>query len=339
MRVYTMEANLAPQDEEIPENEVDNPEHEDVEPAGLPARPSITVGRLISPIFEQYNDCFQDAMSQVAESVYAVTQNTVLQATKALSELASEAIQRREDEIRRYVQQIVDTIQPLREFFDRLEEYHIAEAEALEVLRRYRWLPFRTMPMTFMIRIINVSRQPGNKTGAINKLYATYFLANDCKNLVEMVENWADNPLFAPRMRIFRDCVKAVREAKGKYNAANVVLPALIAQIDGILTDFGARKGVPNPGARDGRGDNQPEGDFAKWLQQHTQDGYYADLGNDLLLNCLFHLTRRRRDRKPIEPPYRYNRHKVLHGQYIHYGKMPDLLRTFLVLDYLEQFQ
>lgn len=216
-----------------------------------------------------------------------------------------------------------------REISEFIDKYPQLEAEALDVLKKYHWIPFSTMPDEFLYELILLSRAPGNRTKPINLMYINYFLSNNAANLVEMVDSWRDNPLFLPRMKILRDCVAVTRMSGARLNAANVVLPTLVAQVDGILTDLGQRNGVSLPGKRGVQ--------FNSWLTEVTKDEYFAERMNDFILQVLFHPTQNGEKEIPI--PYRYNRHKVLHGQHLRYGTLPDLLRTFLVLDYLAQIQ
>lgn len=230
----------------------------------------------------------------------------------------------------RFNQAMIEAFDPYKLILERLEEFTKRfpqlEEEAIKVLNRYHWLPFQDMSTAFVVKLVELSRQPGNNSRKVNHMFVAHFLSNDCLSLVAMTESWKRNPLFIPRMKILRDCVQVVRRADRGYNPANVVLPTLIAQIDGILTELGRHKGEPFPSAR--------SADFTRWLRRHTQEEYFADANNQFILQVLFRQTRNSKGQE-VKIPYRYNRHKVLHGQHLHYGTLPDLIRTFLVLDYL----
>lgn len=38
---------------------------------------------------------------------------------------------------------------------------------------------------------------------------------------------------------------------------------------------------------------------------------------------------------KPLEAPFTFSRHKILHGGYVKYGRIDNTIRAFLVLDFL----
>lgn len=217
-----------------------------------------------------------------------------------------------------YVRPIVDIAIYLKEFEER---YKIAEAEAIKVLRKYKWIIAPSMPVSFLAEVIELAGQSGNRRGKINKLFIDYFSENNFAELEELVESWSDRPLFKPRMKIFRDCVNVLKCSDGTFNASNLVLPTLIAQIDGILTEYTKSNAIY-------RNDN-------KWKEQfrlHATKPYMADVANALLLDYLF---QKAVAGKPLEVPFTFNRHKVLHGEYIQYGRMEHSIRAFLVLDFL----
>ena len=59
------------------------------------------------------------------------------------------------------------------------------------------------------------------------------------------------------------------------------------------------------------------------------------DLANDIFLNILF---QRSQKGKPLATPFSFNRHKIIHGESIKYGRKDYLIRAFMVLDLLAHF-
>lgn len=225
-------------------------------------------------------------------------------------------------------EQIASTTQPFLEILRALEEeYEIAEAEAAEVLRRYKWFISPSMPASFVFKVVRQGRQEGNQRGAINQLFVEYFSANDYEELTRLVFDWETHNLFEKRMKIFRDCVSTLKYANGLYNPSNVVLPTLIAQIDGILTDYLRQQGV----------DRSKRNEWRGWKEQFelcTTDQYLPDLANWLILDILF---QRAWPGEPLEVPFTFSRHKIMHGEYTRYGRIDNTIRAFLILDFLSQ--
>ena len=94
------------------------------------------------------------------------------------------------------------------------------------------------MPIDFIFKVVQLGQRKGRQGSAINKLFVDYFSQNNWQNLEAIRKNWKKNPLFKKRSKIIHDCIKMLKTADIKTNVANVVLPTLIAQIDGFLTDY-----------------------------------------------------------------------------------------------------
>ncbi len=114
-----------------------------------------------------------------------------------------------------------------------------------------------------------------------------------------------------------------MKNAKGKYNPSNIVLPTLIAQIDGIRIEFMNRNGL------------------SFWTKVEKWKGLFNGLtlnqklyesANDIFLNILFQESQ---PGKPLETPFTFNRHKIIHGEYLKYGRIDNTIRAFLILDFL----
>lgn len=230
------------------------------------------------------------------------------------------------------VNQILDTAKPsagLAKRFEELsEKFKVTEEEAVKILNKYKWPVSSSMPLSFLFEVIEIGRQKGNQRGAINKLFVDYFSANDFEQLSELIEAWRSNPVFEPRMKIFRDCVVALKQANDRYNASNIVLPTLIAQIDGILTDYMEQKEV-------GRNRKWKSEFRALTANQYFSDSF-SDLASDILLDLLF---QKAIPGQPLEVPFTFSRHKIMHGEYTRYGRIDNTLRAFLILDFLSGLQ
>ena len=56
------------------------------------------------------------------------------------------------------------------------------------------------------------------------------------------------------------------------------------------------------------------------------------DLANEIFLNILFQIAY---PGKPLKTPFTFNRHKIIHGEYLKYGRIDNTIRAFLILDFL----
>ncbi|MEW6126749.1 MAG: hypothetical protein AB1757_06900 [Acidobacteriota bacterium] len=215
--------------------------------------------------------------------------------------------------------------------------YPIAEQKAARVLKKYNWFVTPSLPKSFVYDAVKLGRKRGNKLAEMNALFWEYFSENDFKNLSNMVEGWAENPLFKRRIKIFRDCVATLRRAKNRENPSNVVVPTLIAQIDGVLTRFRRQKGLvfKTHGA-----ENQLQ-ELRVWFEaeatnQDILSGHMLELVNYILFSILFQNARYG---QPLTNPFTLSRHKIMHGEYLTYGRKANTIRAFLILDFLAHLE
>jgi len=218
--------------------------------------------------------------------------------------------------------------------------YNVAEQKAVKVLRKYKWFITPSFPETFMFEVIELDKKKGRHDKAVNRLFIEYFEAEDWRNLRKMVNDWKPNAILERRRKILTDCVNTVRVASKKgINEANAVLPTLITQIDGALTDYLNSKGLKWDGDYDdrvdaGTGKVKKIGRKTQFKKVNPQalTTPLDDLANDIFLNILF---QRSYKGKPLATPFNFNRHKIIHGESVRYGRKDYLIRAFMVLDWL----
>ena len=152
-----------------------------------------------------------------------------------------------------------------------------------------------------------------------------------------MVTSWKTNSLLRKRMNILLDCVRTLKKTKGKnINLVNVILPTLIAQIDGFLTDYLKSKNISwDVDYDDLIGKNRSKIGRKSQFKKHRSimsNDQCDDLANHVFLNILF---QRSQKGKSLKTPFNFNRHKIMHGENIEYGRKDYLIRAFLVMDFL----
>ena len=223
------------------------------------------------------------------------------------------------------------------------QKYNIAEQKAVGVLQKYKWFITPSFPMPFVFEVVKLDKKKGRQDKAVNGLFIKYFEAKNWQNLKGMVDDWKNKPLLKKRYKILVDCVEVVKLASKKgINGANAVLPTLITQIDGALTDYLNSKGIQWDCEYDDWIDGKTK--KVKKIGRKTQfknskpkvlTTQLDDLANDIFLNILF---QRSQKGKPLVTPFNFNRHKIIHGESIKYGRKDYLIRAFMVLDLLAHF-
>lgn len=199
--------------------------------------------------------------------------------------------------------------------------------EIVYILRKYKWLVPRSMPTSLFLEIVKTAKLKGNHRAKINKLFIEYFSYKNFETLLNLVEKWRANPLFRHRMKIFHDCVAVLRDTPRNFNPSNVILPTLITQVDGILSDFARQFGI-----RTKRKDKRKWDEDFRNISNYDKDDESLGLGNDVLLDILFQTAY---PEQLLKTPFSFNRHKILHGEFTKYGRLDNTLRAFLILDFL----
>jgi len=280
-----------------------------------------------------------DTQRRIIESM-----KPVIEQYQSVAKIIAESLRPQIDIWQRWAEQnkvIFDSFSGYWAEFQR--RYDVAEQKAVKVLQKYKWFITPSFPIPFIFEVMKLDKEKGRHDKAVNSLFIEYFEANSWQNLEIMANGWKKNPLFKKRYKILMDCVTSIKVAsKRGINEANVVLPTLITQIDGVLTDYLNSKGLQWDSDYDDRV-NTGTGKIIK-VGRKTQfknakprvlTTPLDDLANDIFLNILF---QRSQKGKPLATPFNFNRHKIIHGESVKYGRKDYLIRAFMVLDLLAHF-
>jgi len=209
------------------------------------------------------------------------------------------------------------------------KRYKISKEEAVQILKTYKWCISGSFPTTFIFSVVSVGKEPGNHRKEINQLFIEYFSRNNFRNLKMMVESWKNNPLFSPRIKIIRDALAIfMHSVDSRRNYSTVVIPPLLAQIDGIFHKILEKNNINIKKLSY----EQKKNKFSK-IGRKIIDEELQKLIEDIFLNVLFE-----RAEYGDMTGYSFNRHKILHGEYLRYGRKDNVLRAFLILDFLSHF-
>lgn len=230
-------------------------------------------------------------------------------------------------------------VKPVERLQKSLQKFKITVDIANKILKKYKWFVSLGLPDQFYAEVIRIENQSGNKKKKMNDLFIGYFSQNNFKRLEELIEEWDKNPLFKPRMKIFRNCLKTLRNAKKKDNPSIVVIPVLIAQIDGIMNQIIAKYEIKYDKKTkkwvDSNGNYSDKKEDAK---KKVIEGLneYSPVGEFVLLEILFQTALPGQE---LNIPTAFSRHKIMHGEKINYGRMENTIRTFLILDFLHYLE
>lgn len=171
-----------------------------------------------------------------------------------------------------------------------------------------------------------------HKQKEINNIFVNYFLENNYGKLDGMVDKWSNNPLFKRRIKIIKDCVNIMKVSGNDINYSNLVVPTLIAQIDGIQNEFMKLNGfqINRYGFIDSEGNKIGKEDYFRKL---TSGNEFFDSMNDFFLEVLFQTVYPGEKCKSLH----FSRHKILHGEITNYGQKVFTIRCFMILDFLSE--
>ena len=207
-----------------------------------------------------------------------------------------------------------------------------------KVLLKYNWFYSFNIPQECYQEIVDAYNSGIDVEKKINSFFVNYFTKDNYSALDDMVNEWHKNDLFKPRMDIINDCVQTLKFERLGYNPSNVVLPALIAQIDGIITDFIEKKGFKFDKKR--RGWIDPNGNELSvktaYKSINTDFDSISEYPNTILFDVLFQ-SAFHGDELKILPSF--SRHKIMHGESINYGEIENVIRAFMILDFLSYLE
>lgn len=204
------------------------------------------------------------------------------------------------------------------------EVYRLFEALAV-LASRYGWALTPSIDVPVILVLAAAARDSKAPHHAIYRLVCEHLRDNDWFHLHRIVEEMRDYSIVTPRrFKIVRDCVGTMsRHGERGYNAANLVVPTLFAQIDGMLTEFATEVGIDRWASNKNKRALRSE--FERVTYRFDQPAL------ELLFDVLFAPAKPgvEQDRRKL------NRHKILHGEWLAYGRVEHVLRTLLIVDFV----
>jgi hypothetical protein len=202
-----------------------------------------------------------------------------------------------------------------------------SEHEAYVTLaRRHHWLVPSWFPWSTMRVFKEILDEERHAGPALRHMFIAEFADDDFALLTSMIERWRVGSILTyGRWKILRDCAETMkRHADDRYNGASVAVPAIIAVIDGTLADFAMhdlsmteRWFIP----------------VKSLLTKNDRiDTAIAEPASHLAFDVLFGGARPRKT--PLHG-MGFNRHKIMHGEFVRYGTAANALRAFFVVDFL----
>ncbi|MCE2504823.1 MAG: hypothetical protein J4G05_12350 [Chlorobi bacterium] len=285
------------------------------------------ISRLIQEAAKQGNSDAGKILKAIVDEGYRI----VTAVSKAVTAVFEAFRKWKEENIEQIQEAIVDLVKAGKCFLDEEEKEHTS---IYQVFREHDWPVPMHMQYGKAQQIIELTQLSNQPRSTLNKLMIEYFESEGHNTLQLYANGWDRSPVWdATRGKILMDCIHTMSIAKKTYNPSNVVVPTLISQIEGIRNQYLIYQGcqiLPFNKFLDQSGNKS---DWKSLLRSSTPDNSDEDdIACELLLDILFkeaHTKVRLPSRNDL------NRHKILHGESVRYGRRDIAYRFFLILDYL----
>lgn len=212
------------------------------------------------------------------------------------------------------------------------------------LLLEQKWFFTESIDFELWHYITNNTNQQSDPKSFLNETFVNYYSSYDFENLDDLVDGWYFSPLVNKRLHILKECVSALKAHKltgsNIKNPHYLVIPTLIAQIDGLMTDYLMEKNTKFANSKikkSSERDKEFEDILTEYIKlRYSEDNFLLEECNtakEILLYTLFHSAKTREELDKQEVPF--NRHKIMHGEWIDYGNIETTIKLFLILDFL----
>jgi hypothetical protein len=235
--------------------------------------------------------------------------------------------------------------------YDELKNY---SKDILPILAKYNWFISPSLDLTIHYYIFKNINEQSDVESFLNKVFVYYFSAYNFGYLDNLIGRWGAFSTVGDRLLILEECVSLLKDSESKTNNIKnphyVIIPALIAQIDGLKSDIIEHYKLEKvyDKIKENRKISEKEcicEIFEKIYSTEFRKSAYplinswflegSNNANDLLFDVLFQTAYRTQKIEELKPPF--SRHKIMHGQHLGYANIENTIRLFLLIDFLSE--
>lgn len=220
-----------------------------------------------------------------------------------------------------YIPKISRIAETINSFQNNIKKICTSMDKISSILAEYNYLLPLTLPLgvySDLLEYLNNTKESANREKEIDNLLLKLFSYKKWEMASEIVSKLNNNDkINTKRIVILEDCIKVLKR-NGRKTAANTILPVLIAQIDGIWVDILGSK----------------DKDKLKNTIKNMKNDKYANPARELLVDILFQYTR-----TAIPVKSDFCRNKILHGEEVEYGSINNVIRAFLIIEFLDSIK
>lgn len=249
------------------------------------------------------------------------------------------------DIVGQFQKSIENLVGPIDDFFEK-----IGRAKTREYLYQNGWIYSPSLKEIKGASILLTDQVLNLSNKQLNTLYFEIFWKDDFAVFESMIDEWVKIGDFKKREALLRNCHYLLKEYRAtpfknsnKLNPANLVIPVLIAQIDGVMLDLLLFLGVEFDGTKVYMPNGKPHsktGVLWELPYDANNPGKFIAMLEDVLFGRAFsrgqkNPAKAKEKPKQVRPFTHMNRNKIMHGEALKYGQFDNVIRLLLLLDCL----
>lgn len=223
--------------------------------------------------------------------------------------------------------------------------------EAKKICEKYHYFISPNIPANFRFYLVSAYNKNSRKAN-VDKEFYKICKQNNWK-ILNFVKKWKENKYLAKRLPVIKDAVSILR--KNKKSPHRVILPLLISQVNGIMLDIAETNNVSFKfTSKKGKLETKLDIDIRKEVLDKiklNENIFQSDLALYIIKDVLFGVADANKEAKigqvdkikgikyeDLEDnKLGFSRHKILHGQDTKGLTKSNMIRAFLLLDFLAE--
>ncbi len=209
------------------------------------------------------------------------------------------------------------------------------DEDILKIFSKYHYFVSTDTPIE-IINHIYFTYLKNPKRSTIENEFYKFYQTDDWK-ILDFYKKWEGNKFLEKRILSIKDVVMYVRSTKKP--SPRLVLPVIISQIDGILLDIAKDNDITitkKDKNKKYKNKNQSEIHKEVFNLLENSNEIQANIALNIVSSILFQTTYI--GNKPKKGSYNFSRHKIMHGEDMKGLTNANMIRAFLLLDFLAQF-
>jgi hypothetical protein len=211
------------------------------------------------------------------------------------------------------------------------------ENKVFEICKKYHYFISPSTPKEFRNYLFIAYDKKSTKKTVEEEFYKIY--KKDNWKALNFYKAWKHNNYLEKRRLVIKDVVSYIKNNK-KPPSPRIVLPAIISQINGILVDIALDNGismkeVTKNKLEKSKTEKKIREEIITLLKSNSTE-IQSEIAFNMIESVLFQDVWT--GKSPKRGTYNFSRHKIMHGEETRGLTKANMIRAFLLLDFLSQF-